>query len=45
MEDEKCVKCGMPLEKEEDKCSCDQTVCYNCCSCSPECICGCKQKD
>ncbi len=45
MEGEKCEKCGMPLDKEEDKCSCEKTVCYHCCSCPEDCACGCKKKN
>jgi hypothetical protein len=37
-------KCGMPLDKEEDKCKCDGTLCYHCCACSEDCECGCKSK-
>jgi hypothetical protein len=41
---EKCDKCGISLT-EESRCSCEPTVCYHCCSCGPECKCGCKAKN
>jgi TATA-binding protein-associated factor Taf7 len=44
MEDEtkKCV-CGMPLT-EETTCACQPELCVNCCSCEPDCTCGCQEK-
>lgn len=39
---EKC-ECGMPLT-DENRCSCEPTKCAKCCSCGPDCTCGCKQK-
>ncbi|MDD5145770.1 MAG: hypothetical protein PHF44_02925 [Candidatus Pacebacteria bacterium] len=44
MAEEKCKKCGMPLTKPEDKCSCEESVYCHCCKCTPECGCGCKTK-
>jgi len=45
MVEEKCKKCGMPLEKPEDKCSCEDSACYHCCSCGDDCKCGCKDRE
>lgn len=45
MAEEKCKKCGMPLDKEEDRCSCEESTCYHCCECTPECDCGCQSKE
>ena len=44
MAQEKCKKCGMSLEKPEDRCSCEEGVCRYCCECGEECDCGCKKK-
>jgi len=41
-EEKKCA-CGMPLN-EKTECTCDPSVCIYCCSCPPECTCGCQQK-
>ncbi|MFA4998876.1 MAG: hypothetical protein WC514_02545 [Candidatus Paceibacterota bacterium] len=38
-------KCGMPLEKEEDKCKCKESTCYHCCECPEDCTCGCKNRE
>ena len=35
-----CVKCGMPMDADS-KCSCDQSLCFHCCACAPDCSCGC----
>lgn len=35
-----CAKCGMPMEADS-QCSCDQSICYHCCACPPDCTCGC----
>lgn len=35
-----CAKCGMPMEADSS-CSCDQSLCYHCCACGPDCTCGC----
>ncbi|MDP2930078.1 MAG: hypothetical protein Q8N56_00510 [bacterium] len=43
MAEEKCKKCGMPLVKKEDSCSCEEATCVHCCSCPPDCACGCKK--
>ena len=45
MAEEKCKKCGMPLERKEDRCPCEESVCYHCCECPPDCSCGCQQKN
>jgi len=44
MAEEKCKKCGMPLEKEENRCPCEESVCYRCCGCPSDCSCGCKER-
>ncbi|MFA6437265.1 MAG: hypothetical protein WC242_03810 [Candidatus Paceibacterota bacterium] len=44
MEQKKCKKCDMPLDKPEDKCSCADDLCVYCCECEEECNCGCKKK-
>lgn len=41
-EERKCA-CGLPLN-EKTECSCNPGVCIYCCSCPPECACGCQQK-
>lgn len=35
-----CVKCGMPMT-DDNKCSCDESLCFHCCACPPDCSCGC----
>lgn len=45
MAEEKCKKCGTPLEKKEDQCSCKEPACYHYCKCSSDCNCGCQQKE
>ncbi|HRY52757.1 MAG TPA: hypothetical protein P5089_02805 [Candidatus Portnoybacteria bacterium] len=42
MADRKC-QCGMPLD-ETTECSCQPGVCCYCCTCQPDCECGCQQK-
>ncbi|MCX6764481.1 MAG: hypothetical protein NTU58_02115 [Candidatus Nealsonbacteria bacterium] len=44
MAEKKCKKCGMPIEKPEDECSCEECVCFHCCECESDCSCGCKEK-
>ena len=44
MSENKCKKCDMLLEKEEDYCGCEKSVCYHCCSCEADCECGCIEK-
>ena len=39
-----CKECKKPLEKEEDYCKCEESVCYNCCRCEADCECGCIEK-
>jgi len=41
---DKCRECGMSLEITEDCCSCDTTLCYHCCKCADDCVCGCKNR-
>jgi hypothetical protein len=41
-EEKKCT-CGMPLN-EKTECSCNPEVCVYCCSCPPDCKCGCQEK-
>jgi hypothetical protein len=41
---DKCKGCRMPLENEQDVCSCDPTLCYHCCKCGDDCVCGCKNR-
>ncbi len=41
-EERKCT-CGMPLN-EKTECSCNSEVCVYCCSCPPDCKCGCQEK-
>ncbi|MFA5169302.1 MAG: hypothetical protein WC420_00945 [Candidatus Paceibacterota bacterium] len=43
MAEEKKCGCGMPLS-EETECSCEPGVCIYCCSCPPDCQCGCAEK-
>ena len=43
-ETDKCRTCGMPLENPEDCCSCDKTLCFHCCACGDDCVCGCKNR-
>lgn len=43
MENEEKCECGMPLD-DETRCSCEPDKCYHCCSCGPECTCGCQEK-
>ncbi len=40
-----CIMCGMPFDKETDKCACNQEICYFCCECEDDCACECKQKN
>lgn len=35
-----CAKCGMPMEADSS-CSCNQVLCYHCCACDSDCVCGC----
>ena len=35
-----CAKCGMPID-DDSKCSCDSSLCYHCCECESNCVCGC----
>lgn len=44
-ETDKCQKCGMPLENENDCCNCESYTCYHCCTCQPDCSCGCKNRE
>lgn len=30
----------MPMEADSH-CTCDPSLCYNCCACPPDCTCGC----
>ncbi|MFA6486676.1 MAG: hypothetical protein WCT40_04945 [Candidatus Magasanikbacteria bacterium] len=41
---EKCVECSMPLEKDDDRCVCQESICYNCCKCGQGCGCSCTEK-
>lgn len=41
---DKCKKCRMPLENEQDACSCKPTLCYHCCDCGNDCVCGCNDR-
>lgn len=41
---DKCKKCQMPLENEQDACSCNPALCYHCCACPDGCVCGCKDR-
>lgn len=34
----------MPLLKKEDKCSCEESLCYHCCKCETDCVCECSKK-
>ncbi|MFA6375845.1 MAG: hypothetical protein WCX69_00385 [Candidatus Paceibacterota bacterium] len=43
-ETDKCRECGMPLENQEDCCSCEPTLCFHCCKCADGCVCGCKNR-
>lgn len=43
-EENKCKKCAMPLDKEEDRCACEESTCRYCCECPPDCECGCKEE-
>jgi len=43
-ETDKCRECGMPLENEEDCCSCEPALCFHCCKCAGDCVCGCKNR-
>lgn len=40
---DKCAKCGMPID-EHTKCACTPNTCYHCCTCGPDCKCGCQDK-
>lgn len=42
---EVCIKCSMPLDKEENKCKCNESICRYCCECPEDCSCGCKKKE
>jgi len=37
---DKCVKCGMPID-DDTRCSCEPSLCFHCCTCGPDCKCGC----
>lgn len=37
---DKCVKCGMPID-DDTRCSCEPSLCFHCCTCQPDCVCGC----
>jgi hypothetical protein len=43
-ETDKCHECGASLENSQDRCACDESICYNCCKCGEECVCGCKKR-
>ena len=45
MAEEKCKKCGKSLERQEDRCPCEESTCCQCCECPPDCSCGCKEKE
>ena len=38
-----CAMCSVDLT-DENACSCDPTKCVKCCTCAPDCTCGCKTK-
>ncbi len=40
---ETCEMCGLPLN-DDNRCSCNPTKCVHCCTCKPDCTCGCKDK-
>lgn len=40
--EEKC-ECGMPLN-DKTRCECEPKKCHYCCTCKPDCKCGCKGK-
>ncbi len=40
--EEKC-SCGKPLN-DYTRCKCEPVKCYNCCTCPPDCECGCIEK-
>jgi len=42
--EKKCKKCGMPIDKKENRCDCEESVCIHCCSCPEGCGCGCRSK-
>lgn len=40
-----CKKCRRPFRKIEDKCLCQEWLCYRCCECESDCdLCNCKHK-
>ncbi|HOY56151.1 MAG TPA: hypothetical protein PLH37_01890 [bacterium] len=45
MEDEqkKCTACGTIIT-DETKCACSENLCAACCTCDPDCSCGCQDK-
>lgn len=45
MAEAKCKKCDMPLENQEDRCSCNAELCRYCCECEATCQCGCRNEE
>ena len=41
---DRCSECTMPMYGSE-KCACNSRVCYHCCNCDENCLCGCKKKE
>ena len=40
-----CKNCRKPFKKKEDKCPCQEWLCYHCCECEVDCgVCHCKHK-
>ena len=41
----RCKKCQRPFIKFQDKCPCQEWICYRCCECEQECgVCNCKHR-
>lgn len=40
-----CRKCKRPFERPEDRCECQEDICFKCCECEEYCgLCNCKHK-
>jgi hypothetical protein len=47
MDDDKCVKCSMPVEEGKTRCKCSgegDSKCVHCCECPEGCECDCVKK-
>jgi len=42
--DQHCKDCGVPMERDEEQCSCNESLCAHCCQCGDGCGCACDKK-